>query len=150
MGALLHVAKNQQRSGGAASWLMMRGEPRQGLVFEKLYEADPDAFAAILEQELYRAGPNWPNQLPPPETKAVSRRTLAFLLADYLNRPNCCSGCRYGHTYFVGCWSNAETIGSHLKNAEKLAKIDTGFATEVEICRRDLARIKAGSLAWTR
>ncbi|MDX9973347.1 MAG: hypothetical protein RBU21_10200 [FCB group bacterium] len=111
-----------------------------------LYDSDPQAFEECMRSIVSR-GDAWRAALPPMETARgkpiqVSDASLAMLLADYRNRPSGVSrdefldalarkGCAYGNPYFVGEWRNAETIRTHLKNAEKKAREDSSFADEV-------------------
>jgi len=129
----------------------------------RLHDSDPSAFEEVMEA-LLKAGRLWRGQLPPMETvrgkpKQVNDATLAALLADYRNRPGGVSregflnrlaseGCQYGNVYFTGKWTSADTILTHFKAAEKKAKVDDGFAGEVEFWREIFAEGNIGSVAW--
>lgn len=129
----------------------------------RLYDSDPSAFEEVMEK-LFKSGRLWRGQLPPMETirgkpKQINDATLAALLADYRNRPRGVSrerfldrlaseGCQYGNAYFTGKWSDASTILTHLKTAEKKAKADAAFANDVEFWQEVFAEENIGSVTW--
>ena len=129
----------------------------------RLYDSDPRAFEEVMEN-LLKYGRLWKGQLPPMETvrgkpKQINDATLAALLADYRNRPSGVSrerfldrlaseGCQYGNAYFTGKWSDADTILTHLKTAEKKAKVDNAFAGDVAFWQEVFSEENIGSVCW--
>jgi hypothetical protein len=107
----------------------------------RLYDRYPAAFEWMVMQFLRAGEKHWHGQLLPMEAVngkpvQVNEETLAMLLADYrikkaagVKRRNFLErladhGCSYGNAYFQSRWNETTTINSHLKRAEKLAKID--------------------------